>query len=269
MSIEGEISRIARAAGGLVMSRLGDGSAAAAKDGMELLTAADLQSQEFIREELGSLLPGVAFVGEEGGGEPVPPCWVVDPLDGTTNFAHGFPFFAVSIALADEEGVAAGCVHDPVRRETFTASRGAGAFLDGRRIATGTAASLRDALLATGFPYSRRPGSLGFDTAPLIYFLERARGVRRTGSAALDLCYTAAGRLDGFWEEHLRAWDMAAGSLVAAEAGAIVLGWDLERWTLSSGGIVACAPALAAEFLQGIGNREGGAGGAPLRPKGS
>jgi myo-inositol-1(or 4)-monophosphatase len=263
MSIDREISRIARAAGGLVMSRLGDGSAVAAKGGMELLTRADLQSQEFIRGELGELLPGVAFVGEEGGGVPVPPCWVVDPLDGTTNFAHGFPFFAVSIALADEDGIAAGCVHDPVRRETFTASRRAGAFLDGVRIATGTAACLHDALLATGFPYRRRPGCLGFDTAPLLYFLERARGIRRTGSAALDLCYTAAGRLDGFWEEHLRPWDMAAGSLIAAEAGALVLGWDLEPWTLASGGVVACAPTLAAEFLDGIGTREGGAGGAP------
>jgi myo-inositol-1(or 4)-monophosphatase len=248
-----QICRIAEEAGVLLSARFGKPHRIEGKDGREFLTEVDLESQELIRTRLESSFPGIRFVGEEGAGiDPEPPCWLVDPLDGTANYAHGYPFFSVSIAFVDRDGVASGCVHDPLRRETFSAERGHGAFLAGSRIGVSRLDNLYDSILATGFPYSRTVEDLGFDIRPLIYFLGRARGIRRSGSAALDLSYVACGRIDGFWEEHLRPWDMAAGALIVSEAGGRILGWGKGRWSINSGGVIAAAPGIMDALSEGI-----------------
>lgn len=249
----GLICRIAEEAGELLSDRFGRPHRIEGKEGREFLTEADLESQELIRARLADAFPGILFIGEEGVSDsPAPPCWLVDPLDGTANYAHGYPFFSVSIAFIDGDGVAAGCIHDPLRKETFWASRGRGAFLSGVRIRVSGATGLDEAILATGFPYTRTPDDLGFDVRPLLYHLGRARGIRRSGSAALDLSYVACGRLDGYWEEHLRPWDMAAGALIVMEAGGIVLGWGKGPWSISSGGVIAAAPGIMEVLLEGI-----------------
>jgi len=150
-----------------------------------------------------------------------PYVWYLDPLDGTTNFAHGFPHFAVSLALERGGKLLLGIVHDPLRNETFCARRGGGASLNGRPIHVSAVTDLEQALLGTGFPYDRRE-HLDFYLGFLADFMVRAQGVRRVGSAALDLCYVACGRLDGFWEWKLKPWDTAAGALIVAEAGGVV-----------------------------------------------
>jgi myo-inositol-1(or 4)-monophosphatase len=151
--------------------------------------------------------------------------WVFDPLDGTTNYAHGLPIFCASLALEIDGQPEVGAVYDPTRRELFTAERGEGAFLNGVRLHVSRADRLIDSLLVTGFPYDVH--SQGGDLVGMFgAFLGRARAVRRLGSAALDLCYVAAGRFDGFWEQHLKPWDVAAGALVVTEAGGRVSGMD-------------------------------------------
>lgn len=234
------------------------------KGGHELVTEADFASQALLESRLGRLLPGVPFLGEEGFGRvPDPPFWLVDPLDGTNNYAHGYPVWSVSAALVGTGGIEAACVHDPGRGETFTASAGAGAFLNGEPISCSRVAAVENALLATGFPYSRAPGDLGFDMKPLVYFLGRARGIRRSGSAALDLAYVACGRLDGFWEEHLRPWDMAAGVLLVMEAGGIAESYDGSPWSPSSGGIASAGRDFMPLLREGLGAGGGGWRGRP------
>ena len=151
--------------------------------------------------------------------------WVFDPLDGTTNYAHGLPIFCSSLALEIDGRTEVGAVYDPTRAELFTAERGAGAFLNGQRLQVSTAGELIDALLVTGFPYDVHKQTADLVTM-FAAFLGRARAVRRLGSAALDLCYVAAGRFDGFWEQHLWPWDVAAGALIVTEAGGTVTGMD-------------------------------------------
>lgn len=254
----------AEEAGRLLLERFEKPHRIEGKEGREFLTEADLESQDLIRERLASFSPDVLFVGEEGAGADEPdvlPRWLVDPLDGTANYEHGYPFFSVSIALVDREGVAAGCVHDPLRLESFVAARGCGAELHSADpgkaarvspVRVGRAMSLDESLLATGFPYGRTPEDLGFDIRPLLFFLGRARGIRRSGSAALDLCHVACGRLDGYWEEHLRPWDMAAGALIVKEAGGVVLGWGGGPWSTNSSGVVAAAPGIMEAMLAGL-----------------
>jgi len=223
--------------------------------GHELVTSADLASQDLLQNRLRSVRPDAAFVGEEGwdGRLPDGPCWIVDPLDGTTNFAHGYPAWSVSIAFSEGGGVMeAGCVHDPARRETFSAVRGRGAFLNGRPVSVTTVTGLSSCLLATGFPYHRSLESPGADLGVLDYFLRRVQGIRRGGSAAIDLAYVACGRLDGFWEEHLKPWDMAAGALLVEEAGGEVSAYAGGRWTPASGGIAASGPRVHRDLVSGI-----------------
>lgn len=224
------------------------------KTGHELVTSADIASERHLRMALSSLLPEASFVGEESwkGEMPSFPFWVVDPLDGTNNFALGFPFFSVSIALAEEDGISLACVHDPLRRETFSAEKGHGANLNGRSIETSGSVSLSEVLLATGFPYSRTPEDLGMDLGVLKYFLGHALGIRRGGSAALDLAYTSCGRLGDFCEEHLKSWDMAAGILLVEEAGGRVSGYDGKPWSLYSEGISAAGAGLFEALRAGI-----------------
>jgi myo-inositol-1(or 4)-monophosphatase len=188
----------------------------------DLVTAADHASEQLIVERLRSHFPSHAVVAEEGsrleGSSEF--CWYVDPLDGTTNFAHGFPVFNVSLGLARADELIAGVIVDPTRNEVFTAERGAGAYLNNRRIHVSKTQRLEDALAATGFPSRKRHRNLNVH-----FFYQLAmmsHGVRRPGAAALDLAYVACGRVDLFWEFGLNPWDMAAGVLLVREAGGAV-----------------------------------------------
>jgi myo-inositol-1(or 4)-monophosphatase len=192
------------------------------KGAVNPVTETDTAAEELIVGCLQAAFPGHRFLAEEGGGDewraPGPPVWLIDPLDGTNNFAHGFPHVGVSLALLVEGQPVVGVIHDPLRDETFAATAGGGATLNGRAIHVSGVERLASAFLATGFPYDRR-------TAPdnnaerLDHFLRRSLGVRRAGAATLDLAYVACGRLDGFWEVRLQPWDVAAGILLVREAG--------------------------------------------------
>jgi len=240
----------AEEAGKILMKYRAEGFTVNSKEGMEFVTEADLKSEEFLRSVLTALLPGSSFLGEESWDRTYPeaPFWVVDHLDSTNNNAMGIPFFCVSIALVDEEGVCLGCIHDPVHSETFLALRGSGAFLNGKPVKVSTAKTLKDAVVATGFPYTRTAEDLSFDLDVLREFLGQVRGIRRCGSAALDLAYTAAGRYGGFWEENLKPWDMAAGALLVKEAGGKVSGFREKDWSVKSAGIQCSAPAIWNQF---------------------
>jgi myo-inositol-1(or 4)-monophosphatase len=185
-----------------------------------LVTIADKKSEELIIGGILSRYPSHSILAEESGvtqpGASVQ--WIIDPVDGTTNFAHGYPFYCVSIAVEENGEVICGVVYDPVRDEMFTAAAGEGAYCNGERIQVSTADQLSKSLLITGFPYNFRER---IDTIIEQFrsFLVASQAVRRGGSAALDLCYVAAGRLDGFWELNLQAWDTAAGQLILKEAG--------------------------------------------------
>jgi len=221
-----EIAAVVEAAlaGGEVLRRHFGGSFAIAYKGdLDLVTEADTESERVIVNILRRRAPDAAILGEEGGeqGPASDSRYLVDPLDGTTNFAHGYPFFSVSVALERRGELVAAAVYDPIREELFTAEKGQGAFLNGRRLRVSTSGELGRALLITGFPYD-----LKLDLAGALRlfnrFMGEARAIRRDGAASLDLGYVAAGRADGFWEEKLKPWDMAAGALLVAEAGGSV-----------------------------------------------
>jgi myo-inositol-1(or 4)-monophosphatase len=191
------------------------------KNAVDLVTDADRQSEQAIIDTIRRNYPDHDILAEERGMESAgrsPYKWVIDPLDGTTNFAHGFPMYCVSIGLEHEGRMVLGVILDPTRQELFTAVSGHGTTLNGRRIRVSHTSALDAALLVTGFAYDIRE-SRNNNLDYFSQFCLRARGVRRTGSAALDLCYVAAGRFDGFWEMKLHAWDVAAGSLLVTEAG--------------------------------------------------
>ena len=189
------------------------------KGEVNLVTEADTASQDLILERLSRAFPGHGFLAEEGldrlGGAEYR--WVIDPLDGTTNFAHRLPVFCVSIGLERRGALVCGVVHNPMSGETFWAEKGGGAFLDGRAVRVSGIAELGKALLATGFPYDLR--TTRTNIIPHERFLLRSQAVRRCGSAALDLCSVACGRFDGFWEFSLNPWDTAAGAVIVEEAG--------------------------------------------------
>jgi myo-inositol-1(or 4)-monophosphatase len=207
------------------------------------------------RAMIAERFPAHAVLGEEQGAdwEAARPAhvWIFDPLDGTTNYAHGLPIFCASLALEVHGRVEVGAVYDPARRELFTAERGGGAFLNGARLSVSRVATLIDAVLVTGFAYTIHESAR--EAVDLFgAFLGRAQAVRRLGSAALDLCYVAAGRMDGFWEAHLRPWDMAAGVLIAREAGARVTGMDGSPFALGAGHLVASNARLHDSMLETI-----------------
>jgi len=179
--------------------------------------------------------------GEQGESDTV---WIIDPLDGTTNYLHGFPVFAVSIGVQIKGRMEHGVVYDPMRQELFTASRGQGAQVDGHRIRVSGQRQLERALVGTGFPYRRVDPELGPYLEMLAKVLKSTSGVRRPGSAALDLAYVAAGRLDAFWETGLKSWDLAAGSLIIREAGGMVSGLDGSENYLDTGHILTGTPKI-------------------------
>lgn len=189
------------------------------KGEVDLVTKADENAEQTIKEVLQENFPDYGMLAEESGrfeGE-VNSRWIIDPLDGTTNYAHGFPVFSTSIALERDSEVVLGVVHDPIANETYTAERGSGATLNGEPIGVSDTDDLIRALLATGFPYDRDEVPVALDIFG--QFAMRAQSMRRLGSAALDLCYVAMGRLDGYYERGVKAWDIAAGVLMLREAG--------------------------------------------------
>jgi myo-inositol-1(or 4)-monophosphatase len=219
------------------------------KGEVDLVTEADRASERLILDELRKHFPHHAVVAEESGSHAGGSgyCWYVDPLDGTTNFAHGFPIFAVSIALEHDGEVMVGVVFDPTRDEMFAASRGQGARCNGEPIRVSRVARLEEALVATGFPSRKRHKN------PNIHFYHqmnmRTHGVRRPGAAAVDLAYVACGRLDSFWEFHLHPWDVAAGKLLVAEAGGVVTDTDGGAHRLDSTSVLATNELLHGQML--------------------
>lgn len=196
------------------------------KGASDFVTRADTAAEQIIRSELMEARPTYGFLGEETGeieGSDPTRRWIVDPLDGTTNFLHGLPHWAVSIALEHKGQIVAGVIYDPTKDELFFAEKGAGAWMNETRIRASVRTRIDDSIYATGIPFATRP-ELPATLKDLANLMPACAGVRRFGAAALDLAYVAAGRFDGFWERDLRVWDMAAGIVIAREAGAIVEG---------------------------------------------
>jgi len=249
-----KMGAIAREAGALLMQFFDRNIKIEYKGDADLVTAADRKSEALIRERIRETWPGHDVLGEEEGLRDTGSefRWYVDPLDGTTNFAHSFPVFCVSMALRDKNGMLAGVCYDPTRNELFAAERGKGATLNGRPIHVSKTAKLKESLVGTGFPSHKRHQN------PNIHFYHqitlRSHGVRRAGSAALDLCYVACGRMDGFWEFNLNPWDTAAGVLMVEEAGGRVTDFGggpfqiNSRETLASNGVIH--DELMREFQQ-------------------
>jgi myo-inositol-1(or 4)-monophosphatase len=231
------------------------------KGAIDLVTEVDVAVERRFRAFVGERFPDHAVLAEELGG-PAPGstarfCWIYDPIDGTTNFAHGLPIFCSSLALEIDGVVSVAAIYDPTREELFTAERGGGAYLNGRRLEVTRADALIDALLCTGFHYDVH-GTGEAVLALFGAFVRRARAVRRLGSAALDLCYVAAGRFDGFWEDLIKPWDIAAGALIVEEAGGVVTGLGGEAFDIRKGHLLAANAALHAQLLDVIRHHRAG-----------
>jgi len=212
----------------------------------DFVSQVDRKAEEVIIETISKAHPDHSILAEESGQNDKQDSdyqWIIDPLDGTTNFLHGFPQFAVSIALKHKNRLEVGVVYDPVKNELFTAARGEGAKLNDRKIRVTPQKGMKGALLGTGFPF-KQPEHLDTYLATFKAVHPDVAGIRRAGSAALDLAYVAAGRLDGFWEIGLNAWDMAAGVLLVREAGGIVTDFSGEGHYLETGNVIAAAPKL-------------------------
>jgi myo-inositol-1(or 4)-monophosphatase len=235
----------ARSAGEILRSRMDSIREVRHKSAVDIVTDVDVQSEQEVCAQLLAAFPTHAIVGEEGGlrpGEDARFRWVVDPLDGTTNYAHGFPFYCVSIALEVEGQLALGVAYSPCLDELFVAQVGCGATVNARPIRVSSTEDLGLALLATGFPYERSefPRALrSFEVVSL-----QSQAVRRAGSAVLDLCYVACGRLDGYWEHRVKPWDVAAGALIVREAGGSVTATDGGEFSIESGQVLATNGAL-------------------------
>lgn len=247
---------VARDAGQLLLEKFGRGIAVHKKGDYNLVTEADLASERLIVERIKSHYPKHSILAEESGNTVVIEDnvwkWIIDPLDGTTNFAHGYPCFCVTLALEHEGEIVVGVTFDPTRNELFSAERGRGASLNNKPIRVSSTEELSESLIVTGFPYNfkERPDFARY----LNEFLLRSRAVRRDGSAALDMAYVACGRFDGFWEEGLSPWDMAAGVLLIEEAGGQVTAYNQAKFSIYSPSILATNGLIysqMAEVLKG------------------
>ena len=243
-------------AGEVQLSRFGTGVRIDKKGSIDLVTEIDLQIEREFRAMIAQRFPEHVVLGEEfeaqGDREGTSPfCWVFDPVDGTTNYAHGLPIFCSSLALEVDGELAVAAIYDPTRRELFTAERGQGAWLNGRPLRVSAADTLLDSLLVTGFHYGihRDPEEL---VSLFREFITKARAVRRLGSAALDLCYVAAGRFDGYWEAKIQPWDVAAGALIVAEAGGRVTTIGGEPFRSRAGSVLATNGLIHQQMLDTI-----------------
>lgn len=246
---------IARGAGKILAASRGEGFGVRTKDeATNLVTEVDMASERYITEKISEEYPQHGIVAEEGGGsvrQGQAFVWYVDPLDGTTNYTHDYPFFCVSLALYHEGRPLLGVVFDPVRDEMFASANGWGSFLNGRRIRASSVDTLEKALLVTGFSYDTRhhpENNLNY----FKHFLFRAQALRRDGSAALNLCYVACGRFDGMWEMRLKPWDTAAGRLIVEEALGKVTTMEGAPFALRSDSILASNGPLHGALLAGV-----------------
>lgn len=242
---------LARNAGCLLAEKFTRHNPVYYKGTIDLVTEADKMSEELILAEISRRYPDHGILSEESAAknEQANTRWIIDPLDGTTNYAHGFPFFCVSIALEQEGVVVLGVVYDPIRDDMFSAGRGSGAYLNGKKLNVSSVNDLSHSLLATGFPYDIRVSP----NNNLNYFnamVKKAQAIRRPGAAALDLAYLAAGRFDGFWELKLKPWDTAAGSLLVTEAGGVICDMAGEAWNLHSPGLVSSNGLIQGQMME-------------------
>lgn len=249
-------NRAARSAGQIILRSMDriDLVQITEKSRNDFVTEIDKQVEREIIDIIREVYPQHAILGEESGklgdDETI---WIIDPIDGTTNFIHNFPHFCVSIAVQHKGRIEHGLIFDPVRQETFTASRGQGARLNDKRIRVSSRAHLNGALLGTGFPFSQMT-SIESYLPTLQAFMPLTAGIRRAGSAALDLAYVAAGRLDGFWEFGLSPWDIAAGIILVQEAGGLVSDREGGEKYFENGSVVAANPKVLKQMLQVLNN---------------
>jgi len=242
--------RIAREAGAVLLHHFHQGIAFDMKGDFDLVTAADKASEKLIVDRLTARFPEHGIIAEEGGGHSSPSeyRWYVDPLDGTTNFAHGYPMFNVTLALQRGDEMIAGVIYDPLHDEMFRAGLGSGAYLNDARISVSGAGRLHDSLVSTGFPSHNRAKNFN------IHFYHQmamsTHGVRRGGSAAIDLAYVACGRLDAFWEFGLKPWDLAAGALMVTEAGGAATDMKGESFKIGAPHLLCTNGHVHSETLQ-------------------
>jgi myo-inositol-1(or 4)-monophosphatase len=246
--------KAARRAGSVIMRHLDrlDRITVEQKSRADYVSEVDRLAEAEIIQILHQAYPDTSILGEESGAHAGNDfCWIIDPLDGTTNFLRGFPHFAVSIALRHKDKLEQGVIFDPLKNELFTASRGNGAYLNDRRMRVSRTQQMEHALIGTGFPYRSQAYANPW-LASLRTFVSEASGFRRSGSAALDLAYVACGRYDGFWEFSLKPWDVAAGCLMIQEAGGLVSDIRGNATYLESGNLIAGNPRIHAEMLSRI-----------------
>jgi myo-inositol-1(or 4)-monophosphatase len=219
----------------------------------DLVTEADTAAEAAVLALLEAETPDIGVLAEESGRRPRPGDleWVVDPLDGTTNYAHGYPFFGTSVGLCWRGQPLLGALEVPALDQHFWAAPGAGAWCNDSRLQVSACSALADALLVTGFAYDRHT-RLDNNYAEFAYFTHRTHGVRRAGAAAVDLAFVAAGRCDGYWERGLSPWDLAAGVVLVEQAGGMVSGYDGTELDLAGGRLIACAPGLHGALMEGL-----------------
>ncbi|MEJ2568594.1 MAG: inositol monophosphatase family protein, partial [candidate division WOR-3 bacterium] len=223
------------------------------KEGSELLTTADKESEEFIISAVNTEYPDIEIIAEETKPESskVKEAFIIDPLDGTNNFSYGIPVFSISLAYQSDGNLKIGVVYDPVHKEIFYTEKGEKAFLNDSVISVSKRNKLNDSILATGFPYIKKTEK-DSNIPEFSSLLMKARGIRRLGSAALDLCYVACGRLDGYWEKGLKIWDLSAGGLIVEQAGGKVTNFSGNKWDYMSDNIIASNGLIHSEIQKTI-----------------
>lgn len=241
----------ARKAGGLLKEHLGGARLIEYKGAVDIVTEMDKGAEALIISEIKSAFPSHGILTEESVEirSATPYRWIIDPLDGTTNYAHGFPVFCVSVAIEVSGAVLYGCVYNPMLDEVFTAEKGCGAYRNNARISVSTTSSLDSSLLATGFPYDIRT-SKATNLDNFAAFAMRAQAIRRAGSAALDLSYVACGRFDGFWEMKLKPWDVAAAGLIVTEAGGLITDFTGAPFSIHGNACLASNGLIHAPMLE-------------------
>jgi myo-inositol-1(or 4)-monophosphatase len=237
-------------AGDLQMAKFGTGVRVEKKGAIDLVTEVDLEVERMFRAMIAERFPDHDVLAEEFGGglSGARHRWVFDPLDGTTNFAHGVPIFCASLALEIDGEAVVAAVYDPNRKELFTAEAGVGSWMNGHRLRASSTAAVLESMLVTGFPYNIHEKADEFLTV-FGQVLKRARAIRRLGSAAIDICWVAAGRMDGFWEASLKPWDTRAAALILEEAGGKVTGMEGQKWNPEDGHILATNGVIHDEVL--------------------
>ncbi len=247
--------RAARRAGSIINRAAlgGDALEVQSKRVNDYVTQVDRAAEEAIIDIVRKAYPDHGFLAEESGAtsQDAEYRWIIDPIDGTTNFIHGFPQYCVSIGIEHRGALTHAVVYDPVKNELFTASKGRGAFLNDRRVRVSKCLRLQDALVGTGFPF-KEVGRLDLYTRQLTKFMQTSAGVRRAGAAALDLAYVACGRLDAFWELGLSPWDMAAGTLLIQESGGLIGDLQGEAGFMESGDVCAATPKIFPALLEAL-----------------